>query len=102
MSHSSAGSQAEPSSRQRSTLAASSEQRSAPGRLWHPEVWRGRRWVTGSAYVYDAITGLGEDVWSSGESTDAWSEALAQAYARKHGVDLFAANGDALDRMEEL
>jgi hypothetical protein len=69
-------------------------QRRAPGALWHPEVWNGRHWTTGSPYVMDAITGLGEDVWSSGEAADAWSEAQALEYARLRGIDLYAANGD--------
>ncbi len=37
-------------------------QRSSPGKLFYPEVWRDRQWTFGSPYVMDAITGMGEDV----------------------------------------
>jgi len=70
-------------------------QRSAPGRLWHPEVWNGQRWVTGSPYVFDAISGMGEDAWSCGEHAIAWDAATAERYAAEHGIDLFGANPDA-------
>ena len=69
-------------------------QRQEPGLLWHPEVWNGRRWVTGSAYVMDAITGMGEDGWSCGESADQWERHLAEGYAAEHGIDLYADNAD--------
>jgi hypothetical protein len=65
-------------------------QRRGPGLLWHPEVWRGQRWVTGSPYVMDAITGMGEDVWSCGESAVEWSPAQAERYAADHGIDLYS------------
>jgi len=65
-------------------------QRSDLGSLWHPEVWDGTRWVTGSAYVMDAITGMGEDAWSCGEWAQSWDLDRAEGYAKEHGIDLFA------------
>jgi len=35
--------------------------------LCNPEVWRDGNWRTGSPYVMDAITGMGEDPYSGGE-----------------------------------
>jgi len=46
-------------------------QRRKSGRLAHPEVWRNGRWITGSSFVVDAITGMGEDAFSCGEFADA-------------------------------
>ena len=69
-------------------------QREAPGLLWHPEVWNGQRWVTGSAYVMDAITGMGEDVWSCGEFAEEWNLTQAEQYAKEHGIDLYSNNLD--------
>jgi hypothetical protein len=65
-------------------------QRSEPGSLWHPEVWDGTRWVTGSAYVMDAITGMGEDPWSCGEMAQPWDVVKAETYAKEHGIDLYS------------
>ena len=65
-------------------------QRSEPGSLGHPEVWDGTRWVIGSAYVMDAITGMGEDSWSCGEWAQPWDLAKAEAYAKEHGIDLYS------------
>ena len=56
--------------------------------MGHPEVWGDGRWQPGSAYVMDAITGLGEDLWSCGESADECDQAKAEQYARRHGIDL--------------
>ncbi len=67
-------------------------QRKAPGLSWHPEVWNGEGWVTGSAYVMDAITGMGEDGFSCGEWAASWNLLQAEQYAREHGIDLYAAN----------
>jgi hypothetical protein len=69
-------------------------QRQAPGLSWHPEVWKGQRWVTGSSYVMDAITGMGEDGWSCGESAEHWDLSRAEHYAAEHGIDLYADNVD--------
>ncbi len=69
-------------------------QRSRPGELFHPEVWRKGRWEVGSPYVLDAITGMGEDPWSCGEFSDEWDEEKAAAYAKQEGIDLFADNRD--------
>jgi hypothetical protein len=62
--------------------------RTWPGGAAHPEVWRDGRWVTGSPYVLDAVTGLGEDPWSSGEFADEVDRATAEAYAARHGIRL--------------
>ena len=48
-------------------------QRSRPGELFHPEVWRKGRWEVGSPYVMDAITGMG----GSGDIADDWDEERA-------------------------
>ena len=60
----------------------------------HPEVWRKGRWVTGSAYVMDAITGMGEDAYSCGEYADEISVAEAEQVAARNGIDLYARNPD--------
>ncbi len=62
--------------------------------MWHPEVWRNGQWQTGSVYVWDAITGMGEDPWSCGESATSLDLAEAEKYAVAHGVDLYADNAD--------
>ena len=67
-------------------------QRRAPGLLYHPEVWRDERWVTGSPYVMDAITGMGEDLWSCGEAADKLDQPAAESYASANGIDLFGEN----------
>ena len=67
-------------------------QRHTPGALFHPEVWRDGAWITGSPYVMDAITGMGEDLWSCGEMAFEQDQAQAEAYAAGHGIDLYAEN----------
>ena len=42
----------------------------------------------------DAITGMGEDPWSCGESAAAWDQARAEEYARENSIDLYAENPD--------
>jgi hypothetical protein len=42
----------------------------------------------------DAITGMGEDGWSCGESADQWELPRAERYAAEHGIDLYADNAD--------
>ncbi len=59
-------------------------------RISFPEVWKGK-WVRGTPYVLDAITGMGEDPWSCGEWADEWSNAQAEDYALRWLVDLYAA-----------
>lgn len=56
----------------------------------HPEIWRNEKWVNGSVDVLDAVTGMGEDMYSCGETSDDLDEAQAQELARKLGVDLYA------------
>jgi hypothetical protein len=63
-------------------------QRDESGSFCYPEVWNGTSWVTGSPYVLDAITGMGEDPWSCGAWADRWSLARAERYAREHGIVL--------------
>lgn len=60
-----------------------------PNECSHPEVWHDGYWRYGSAYVVDAITGMGEDVWSSGECADPWDEEKATAYTEANKIDLF-------------
>jgi len=67
-------------------------QRRLPGALFRPEIWRDGAWETGSPYVLDAITGMGEDLWSCGEMAFPKSEAEAATYAAQHGIDLFSLN----------
>ena len=62
----------------------------APGMAVCPEVWREGRWVLGSPYVLDAITGMGEDFWSCGEWARDIDRAAAEAFAGEHGIDLDA------------
>lgn len=71
-------------------------QRSVPGRIWFPEIWRDGRWRSGTPAVMDAITGLGEDPWSCGEWSQAWDATRATAYASQQGIDLLATNADAI------
>lgn len=54
-----------------------------------PEVHKRGRWVPGSPYVLDAITGMGEDPYSCGEWSEPWSLDQAQQYAQVHEIDLF-------------
>jgi hypothetical protein len=56
----------------------------------HPEVWTHGRWHVGSAFVMDAITGMGEDPHSCGEYADQWTHAQAAGYAARNRIDLFA------------
>lgn len=64
----------------------------------HPEVWKNGRWVYGSAYVMDAITGMGEDPYSCGEWAFDISVQQAEAIAAKLGIEPYAPNpDDALD-----
>jgi len=55
----------------------------------YPEVWRNDRWVTGTPYVVDAITGMGEDPYSCGEQADDLTVADAEAYASTRGIRLY-------------
>jgi len=58
----------------------------------YPEVWRGNRWETGTAYAVDAITGMGEDPYSCGECAEPLSIEQAQEYAAANQVDLLGPN----------
>lgn len=69
--------------------------RSTPAALFYPEIWRDGRWQVGSSYVMDAITGMGEDAFSSGDYADELSESQARTAAAESGIDLFADNPDA-------
>lgn len=62
--------------------------RQAGGVAGVPEIWGPLGWQTGSPYVMDAITGLGEDLWSCGESADECDLATAEAFAKERGIDL--------------
>ena len=55
-----------------------------------PEIWGATGWQEGSPYVMDAITGLGEDLWSCGESADECDLATADKYAKQNGIDLLS------------
>lgn len=70
-------------------------QRRPAGSVSFPELWNGKEWVAGSAYVMDAITGMGEDPYSCGEWADKLTAAQAEEYARLHNVDLYAPNIDS-------
>ena len=65
-----------------------------PRSMWvggfYPEIWQNGRWIHGSPYVVDALTGMGEDPWSCGEHADEVDLETAQGY----GIDLFADNPD--------
>jgi hypothetical protein len=67
---------------------------SGAGPFDHPEIWNGRRWMPGSAYDLDALTGMGEDPWSCGEFADRWDLNRATEYAAAHGIDLYAKDPD--------
>lgn len=62
--------------------------------MGHPEIWGNGHWQAGSPYVMDAITGLGEDLWSSGDFADECDQAFAEHYAAEHGIDLEAGPSD--------
>jgi len=68
--------------------------RVAAGLLEHPEVWNGWRWVRGSPYDLDAITGMGEDPWRRGECAERWDLNQAREYAAAHRIDLFTEDPD--------
>jgi hypothetical protein len=55
----------------------------------NPEIWRDGNWITGSPYVMDAITGMGEDPYSCGEYAEELSMEEAKSYAEENGIDLF-------------
>jgi hypothetical protein len=55
----------------------------------NPEIWRDGNWITGSPYVMDAITGMGEDPYSCGEYAAELSMEEAKSYAEENGIDLF-------------
>lgn len=42
----------------------------------------------------DAITGLGEDLWSCGEDADECDLTTAKEFAKQHGIDLFSPVSD--------
>lgn len=69
-------------------------QRRAPGLLWHPELWRDGRWVVGSPYVVDAITGGSDDGWWGEPTAEPLEATAAVVYAAKLGVELLADNPD--------
>lgn len=69
-------------------------QRSAPGLLWHPELWHDGRWYVGSADVVDAITGGSDDGWRGSPTAEVLTEADAVHYAQVHAIDLFGENPD--------
>lgn len=65
--------------------------RQAAGSPWgFPQVWGEYGWVYGSPYVMDELTGLGEDLWSSGGCADECDLKTAEAFAREKGIDLLA------------
>lgn len=64
-------------------------QRRTDEAVFHPEVSVSGKWVTGSAYVMDAISGMGEDPWSCGEWADDWNSEQAEDYARRFGIELY-------------
>lgn len=55
----------------------------------NPEVWVNGRWVIGSPYAMDAITGMGPDPWSCGEYAEELSIEQAEACAAANQIDLF-------------
>lgn len=59
-----------------------------------PEIWGATGWQPGSPYVMDAITGLGEDLWSCGEDADECDLTTAKEFAKQHGIDLFSPVSD--------
>ena len=67
-------------------------QRSGPGWQAYPEIWHDGGWVKGSAYIVDAISGMGEDAYSCGSWADDLTLKQAEAMAAEKGIDL---NGPA-------
>ena len=67
-----------------------------PRSMWaggfYPEIWQDGRWVHGSPYVVDALTGMGEDPWSCGEYSEEVDLEAAAERAEVLGIDLFADN----------
>jgi hypothetical protein len=59
---------------------------------YHPEIVRDGKWITGSAYVMDAITGMGEDPWSCGEYAFKIDEENAFKECKKLDIDPFGPN----------
>ncbi len=57
--------------------------------VFRPEVSVSGKWVTGSSYVMDAITGMGEDPWSCGEWADDWSPEQAEDYGQRFGFTIY-------------
>lgn len=55
-----------------------------------PQVWSTQGWIPGSPYVMDSITGLGEDLWSSGDCADECDLETAEAFAQEKGIDLLS------------
>lgn len=55
----------------------------------YPEVFVRGVWKTGSPYVMDAITGMGEDPYSCGEYADQLTLAQAEEYAAKNRINLY-------------
>lgn len=66
-------------------------QETETGGAGFPEIWGPNGWQAGSPYVMDAITGLGEDLWSCGEDADECDLAAAEEFAKQRGIDLFSA-----------
>lgn len=55
---------------------------------------RDRGWERATERALDAITGMGEDMHSSGEWTTDVSATEARSFAREHGWELFGDNGE--------
>jgi hypothetical protein len=53
-----------------------------------PEVWSNGGWTRGSPYVMDAVTGMGEDLYSCGEWASEIGQEEAAAYASANGIRL--------------
>jgi len=56
--------------------------------LDYPDIWLRGGWRVGSAYLLDAISGMGEDPYSCGEYADQLTVEQAEEYAAKHRIDL--------------
>lgn len=71
--------------------------RQLPREAWAAQVIYYKRetgWEPATHYAMDALTGMGEDLWSSGESSTPVSRSAAQQHASEHGWDLFGPDGE--------
>jgi guanosine-3',5'-bis(diphosphate) 3'-pyrophosphohydrolase len=64
-------------------------QKSRHKELHHPEIIKNGKWESGSPYVMDAITGMGEDNYSCGEFAVDLSIEEAEGFGNKSNIGLY-------------